>query len=1091
MSHRPDRVRKLFVAGLMVALHGPLAWAQPASDRLPAEATLRFDAEGPRRLLPRVRFHPVIDPLPSLAITGLTQDAKGFLWVATQNGLGRWNGRQMTVFRAREGKKKGGLPSSYASAITADGAGDVWVGTYDRGVARFSYRDGSWETWDTEDRLSSPSVTALHADGEGQMWVGHATGTVDRISVDSGSVTAVVEPGYIDAEITSIRSTQDGSVWLASKDGLHRFQNGVLDSYRHDPFVEGSLPAQELNDVLVDDGRVWVATAGRGVFVASTRDMRFELVREGSEGAHALVLERGPEGSVWVGTRVGLEQHLPDGSFQLYQRDEKDPASESFPPWTSELLFDGRGILWLAGFGHGLRKLDFHESQFGPLHLDRLTSPVFAEETPGTVWIGTPTRGLYRVDFEGDRVRRYPTFRVGGTTRRLLGTWITAVHHSSRIGLPGRRRPSSRAGNVFFSTEAHGILGLDAGTGTGRAIPVDVVEEGLFDTLRVDDFVESDGTLFAASWGGGLLRYVPERGRFERVPVELPSAYLYDLEVAPDGRLWVGMAEGGVASIRPDPLELTVPDAVNASLPDQNVTSVRVEDGRLWMGTFGGGLVRWDPRSGALNSWGMEEGLPSDTVFSALRGDDGALWASTPRGLVRTRVEPDASLGPTRILGLADGLQGDEFNQSTHLAGSDGHLYFGGTRGGHRFRPSDLEWPDHRPQVHVMDFSIFQESVPLEEPVWTHPPVHLGYRDSVFSFEFVAPYGGNPNRLTYAYRLAGLSDSWIESDRTFATFTSLPGGNYDFQVRARIDGGTWSEPTTIPIGVDRPPWLRWWAFVIYGAIGALVALAFLRRQRAKLRAMQQAHRLQTVERELELTSAVQTGFLPTDDRFDDGRVRLQGYYRPADQCSGDWWYFEDDSDQTLSVLVGDVTGHGPGPAMVTAAAATAFRVSRSGDPLAQRLGAVHSEVQSVARGKYHMTMTAVQVDKRTGAFRLFSAAGMPAVIVKREGRPKTVTCRGVPLGFDGFEIAWTDGQLEPHDRLVLFTDGIPELETPKGRLLGVRGFSRWFEGARGDSLEGVVRHVVGRAEQMLNGAAQEDDWTFAIVEYVPSTPAAR
>jgi serine phosphatase RsbU (regulator of sigma subunit) len=250
--------------------------------------------------------------------------------------------------------------------------------------------------------------------------------------------------------------------------------------------------------------------------------------------------------------------------------------------------------------------------------------------------------------------------------------------------------------------------------------------------------------------------------------------------------------------------------------------------------------------------------------------------------------------------------------------------------------------------------------------------------------------------------------------------------------------------------------------------------------------LQQANRLASVERDLELTGAVQSGFLPKDSVIVNQELELRGFYRPAGTCSGDWWWYESTQDGRHVLLVGDVTGHGPGPAMVTAAVASAYRVqTRISDrtPLDVRLEAVNDEVLRVGQGNYQMALTAIEIDSRRGEMRAYSAGGLPAVVMENGGPAQVVVCRGTPLGTARFQLGRTERALPPSTRIFVCTDGVLEIELANGRVFGMRRLIRALESTRQSNLEEAVSMLSHEASVANGNAIQKDDWTFAIVDW--------
>jgi sigma-B regulation protein RsbU (phosphoserine phosphatase) len=257
-------------------------------------------------------------------------------------------------------------------------------------------------------------------------------------------------------------------------------------------------------------------------------------------------------------------------------------------------------------------------------------------------------------------------------------------------------------------------------------------------------------------------------------------------------------------------------------------------------------------------------------------------------------------------------------------------------------------------------------------------------------------------------------------------------------------------------------------------------------QRQRVRRAEREGRLAVVERDLELTGAVQSGFLPEHNEIATARVQLFGLYRPADACGGDWWWHEPLTGGRHVVMVGDVTGHGPGPAMVTAAVATAFRVliEHGLHDVRQALELLNREVLRVAKGKYHMTMAAFELDESTGAWAFHCAGGPPILSLGHNGKHRVHFCAGAPLGTEsGFETGLVEGKLEPFERILMYTDGIPEIMLPNGNVFGMRRLAQVYERTRAQTLRDAAATILLHADQSLAGRAQLDDWTFTILEW--------
>jgi uncharacterized membrane protein len=390
-------------------------------------------------------------------------------------------------------------------------------------------------------------------------------------------------------------------------------------------------------------------------------------------------------------------------------------------------------------------------------------------------------------------------------------------------------------------------------------------------------------------------------------------------------------------------------------------------------------------------------------------------------------------------------------------------------------------------------FKVFNQEVKLERPIWTLPALEVSHSDS-FELQFAALAFAAPGKNRYAYKLEGFDDKFIETDRPFATYTKLDGGNYVLRIRAANRHGAWNETgLALKVLVKPPLWRTWPAFGLYVALLATIVYLVFRLQQQKVRRIERESRLAVVERDLALSGAVQSGFLPEYNEINTAELQLFGFYRAADACSGDWWWHEAIGPRHI-VLVGDVTGHGPGPAMVTAAVATAFRViiASGVSDVRQALMLLNQVVLQVAKGNYHMTMAAVELDEVTGRWVFHSAGAPPILSLDDAGRHTVHFCPGSPLGTgDDFELGSIEGQLVPTGRILMYTDGIPEITLPDGHVLGMRRFAQMYEGTRAVDLRNAAAGLVQLAVQTQGPKPQDDDWTFTLLEWYGRASSAR
>ncbi|ACY17091.1 two-component regulator propeller domain-containing protein [Haliangium ochraceum] len=1107
----------------LTALLGTTAYAQSAEDEGPpaleraASVPLGSDLAILRagkyvQPLPEPQiFEWISDELPQTFARDLVQDPLGFLWIGTQAGLARYDGHDMRSYldNPDEAAPSGGesltLVSDFITALAIGPKGRLWIGTGEAGIAVYDATADTtkhYQKGTEQGSLGADGINVLHLDAGGTMWVGTADGVLDRYDPASDSFHHVRAFEEFQTGIAAIVDAGSGLLWVATEDaGLFKFdpESGEIVTHYLEGDSDRNLGSNQVRSVFVDKDVVWVGTA-MGLDRLDEEKGSISHLRHQPQDAGTLSDDRvtalmvDSDGILWVGTENGLNRRDPGSDeFIRYVRTPSSPIqTASYPATITDIYEDRGGIMWFSSMS-GVIKLDKLRMNLQPHYsltgMNEVTS--FANGASGSLWAGTYSTGLQHYDFAADTVTGYTEFRDAETGDSVsLNEWIMAVYRD-------------RQNKVWFGGQGLGLVQFDPADESFRQYLYDP-ETGNGPSADQIHWItqDRDGYLWLATWGGGLNRFDPQWETFvefrdEGSKESLSSDFLYVLHTdhKDPNILWIGTGRGGLNRFEIDNQKATqislAPEGTTASGHDSIYTIHQDDAGILWLGTDGGGLVRFDPSSGAKTYYTTKDGLSSNTIYGVLGDDDGRLWLGTASGGL-TVMDPASET--FIIYGRAHGLVTDKLTQNSYFRTQDGTMYFAGGSGAgystgfNSFDPRAIEPDATPPEVLLTNFQIFDEEAELPAPIWTEPDLELGYTDSVFSFEFSALAFAAPDAVRYAYKMDGLHD-WIETNRRFVTYTNIDGGNYTFRIKAANRQGTWGdESVVVAIHVAPPPWLSWWAYAIYLVIVFSILFAVWRYQARRLAVLQQAARLRAVEGELELTGAVQAGFLPTSNEVRGPLFGLFGFYRPADQASGDWWWYEESATK-LTVIVGDVTGHGPGPAMVTAAAATAFRIQarETSRTIADRLRLCNEEVLRVGGGTYHMTMSVIELDGRTGRFTFYSAGGQPILRIRYDGKPRSLPCSGTPLGSEMFELGVVEGRMAPGERLLLYTDGIPEMPIGQNRLLGMRRFSTICESTAGMNLSESAQKVVLVADSLRQNAPQYDDWTFAVLEWSGQT----
>jgi len=240
---------------------------------------------------------------------------------------------------------------------------------------------------------------------------------------------------------------------------------------------------------------------------------------------------------------------------------------------------------------------------------------------------------------------------------------------------------------------------------------------------------------------------------------------------------------------------------------------------------------------------------------------------------------------------------------------------------------------------------------------------------------------------------------------------------------------------------------------------------------------------------LALSAAVQTLFLPSQSDLKRDRWELSGFYRPVDSCGGDWWsYFE--SENKLTVLIGDITGHGPGPAMMTASIASYTRALQSErtdlttTDILRALNKYLIELQS-ERNNHHnylMTVQALELDFAQNKITSVSSGAPPVSILATDGTVRSIGSRGNPLGLEPeLKLGFDSGTLVAGERILMYSDGLLEVKV-RNKVYSEKKLLRIANGDRALKPDQAAKRIIAHLDDFRGAIQQQDDYTLVVVD---------
>ncbi|MGK2859715.1 MAG: sensor histidine kinase [Thermoanaerobaculia bacterium] len=788
-----------------------------------------------------------------------------------------------------------GLASSIVFAIDQDERGYIWVATTE-GLSRFDGRE--FVSFDYSTGLRDQRLSAMARDARGRLWLGSEQG----VSIWDGLVVENygVEEGVGRGTVWSIAFDGKGRGWVATQGGgITSFDGTRIRTFTR----EQGLPSDYIYALMFDSKeRLWIGSRDKGVALAEIspegelRVVHTWGVAEGlaSNGARAFVEE--PGGSVLVGLREGGIARL-DANGELAQLETRVAGSDIYA-----LQFNRRGRLVVGTVDAGVsictapeytscRKLDRSNG------MPSVNVTAVFEDREEQLWIGT-TSGLLR--FAGHRFLTY-TEEEGLPSDAILGitpdgsdvVWISTMAGLSRVQLgdaPGSEasvRTYTKADGLPSNTVWHtlrdrsGRLWLATGNGVclfteGKGCRNFTVDDGLPANQALTLFEAKDGTLWVGTRGGvARLRDTETTPSFESMARENGvAAECFAIDQSDDGSMWFATSN---AITRFDGREWKRFDAAKDLHAPAITDLLAGEKGQIWLATSGVGVVLYESAAqpdGIARAYGMDSGLPSNTVRALVRGIDGTIWAGTLAGIAR--LNPRKAGQPEfveRHYTVEDGLVSLEpASPNAFAAAPGGDIWFGLLGGATRYLPGRDVEPALAPGVAIESviagedrmysapFTAMTSSVKAREEGRRYE-LSKGSRDVTIGYRAVS----FRNRLgvRYQFRLDGYDDDWsAPTARTSKEYTKLSPGRYTFLVRARVGQGPWSEPATQPIVIPARIFeTRWFRFfcVVVAIFAILVAhrlrLLAIRRRNKELKSIVEARTSELEERSRELEHA--------------------------------------------------------------------------------------------------------------------------------------------------------------------------------------------------------------------------------------------
>jgi ligand-binding sensor domain-containing protein/serine phosphatase RsbU (regulator of sigma subunit) len=890
------------------------------------------------------------------SIHSVVQDNKGFIWFATLDGLNKYNGYNIKIYRNNL-RDSNSISDNVLNVLYVDkkeNGGALWIGTRGAGLSKYNSLNENFITFSKNEgnfSINDNNVKAIYGEKD-FLWVGTAKGLnkFNKKNKQFKIYKNKEQKQFIENQINFILPYKNKLI-IGTDRGLNIFnkKTEIFENFLFQNNNSNNL-LNNLNAGLISkDGFLFIGT-NNGLIKFNIQNKTYKIYNSKANSKISLssniitsIVEDKDE-IIWIGTMKGGLNRFDKVKESFYHF--KHDASQRVSLQTNNILTlyqDNANILWVGNSLGGINKWNraaedlslFRHNPYNPYSLSSNQVRNIYEDSEGRIWIGTVQGGLNQYIKEKNNFNHY--MHNPKDKNSLSNNHVRAIFQDSKK-------------RFWIGTDGGGLCQFFIKTKkfkTYKNIPND---KNSLSNNRVWRIVEDKkGRLWIATFGGGVNIFNPETKKFEIYKNEIDSDNslsnnnVTTIFIDHLDDVWIGTFGGGLNKWNEKTKSFTsyqFKQEDTTSIASNRIYSI-IEDskGRLWLGTKTS-LSYFDKEKESFINYDEKDKLPNNVIMGMIEDNSANLWVSTNSGI--SKFNPDTK--KVRNYDMRDGLQSNEFLVGSFCKTKSGLLMLGGINGFNVFDPSKMKDNPNKPSVVITGFKISNSYIEFDTTISEKKYISLTHKQNDISFDFVALDYIFPEKNQYKYKLIGYDKDWIYAKyQRQAKYTNLPPGNYVFKVIGSNNDEVWNnEGTKINIYIKPAFWQRLW-FQIFSAlfIVSIVLLWFyLRIRRVKkqneilenqvaLRTAEvvaqkekiEDHLHEIEEQKREITDSIiyakriQTAALPVSEFINKIVPEHFVLFKPKDIVSGDFYWVGEKNEKVI-IVAADCTGHGvPGAFM--------------------------------------------------------------------------------------------------------------------------------------------------------------------------------
>jgi signal transduction histidine kinase/ligand-binding sensor domain-containing protein/DNA-binding response OmpR family regulator len=804
-----------------------------------------------------------VDGLSNFTVLAIAQDHRGFMWFGTVDGLNRYDGKNIKIYK-EDPDVPYSLGSSYIWSLLTAGDSGMWVGS-DRELYYYDYYHDNFHLIpildDKGKEVPNLSIRSFLL-SEKILWIGTNRGLFRYDLANMSFIPYDLANGEDNrpvGKVIDLQKSANGTIWIGDSHGLLTFQDGTFTRISIKNISGQDTVLQGLGMAFDSAGRVWFGTdnADMGIIVYDPVN-KSQIILSQQDGylPHNRVKSffRFQDGDILLGTLWGLGM-INETTYenQHFLHDPYDPGSISHNS-IRQIFQSSNGIIWFGTWSGGVNYYDPKSqtiSHFRKRHNDEnslninIVSFIY-ENKDKKLWIGTEYGGINIFDPEE---RSFRVLKNEPGKNSLINDNIKNIMQD-------------QAGRYFIATQ-FGVSIYNPLTGIYTNIDDKPSVRGRLGYHIVHGLcMDRSGNIWLGTAGmtgqcyfhmydvkhDTIHHFIPGPDDFPWQKDMTVHTMISDLE---QNIIWSGGSKGLAG------FNLNTKNYLNDSLfypTAKAMKDIYINDlfldnnGLIWIATFGRGIYLMDVRTYQLKKVKGAGGMQGSSFYALTSDEEGNMWASANSHLLKIGVPEnlDDSVMNVEKYDIQEGFPAQQYFKNAACRGADGTLYFGGDNGFISFHPGDVDNRIFHPTVAILDILVNGESIEIQSDkedqyinIASQKNVSLNHKQSSFSVQFIAPNFINPENTWYQYQLSGEDGSWLDLGTSNAIhFTKLKARSYELRLRASSDPDDFTgEITSITLQMAPPPWGSPLAYFIYLVIilGLLYLFFMISRKWERLR----------------------------------------------------------------------------------------------------------------------------------------------------------------------------------------------------------------------------------------------------------------